>query len=125
MLRGVERSASFTKHYWLDSRYEVYHPVEILQLDEDGCRCEVKLRVTKGIFRYLPKEIMWVDRECVDLYEFSPNGTRTKRANYLKSIHPYKYTFKVDYWVGFQNYGTVIDNSTDPTVNILLFIIGH
>ena len=69
---------------------------------------------------------MWVKTTDLDTFEQNPNEVFTSdQVEYYKSIHRYTYALKFDYNINNQRISQLIKNTTNRTVHILLFIIGH
>ncbi len=69
---------------------------------------------------------MWVKPTDLDTFEQNPNEVFTPhQVEYYKSIHRYIYALKFDYDINNQRISHLIKNTTNRTVHILLFIIGH
>ncbi len=124
MLSGVKRPACVTKQFWFDSRYHIWHPIDIIHF-ANGAYCYVQLLETNDLFDYFPYQRVWVDKINIDVFEVSPNDNINFNWNYIKSIHPFNFSLKFDYKFGSQFYGSTINNTSDRTVHILLFIIHH
>ena len=127
MLSSANLHVSCTKNYWFDDRYELWHPVELLRLNESGTLYYVKRMDTHGILNYIPRRHMWVDPTSLDTFEDNPNELFTPhQMEYYKSIHPYMYFIKFDFNSPKKDIiGHCIHRSTHKSVHILLFIIHH
>ena len=125
MLSGVKRPACVTKQFWFDSRHHIWHPIDIIHLNSNGTACYVQLLKTNVLFDYFATQRIWVDKISIDAFEVSPNRDIDYNLNYVKSIHPFYFSINFEYKFDMQFFGRTINNTTDRTVHILLFIIGH
>ena len=127
MLSSANLHVSCTKNYWFDDRYELWHPVELLRLNESGTLYYVKRTDLQGLLNYILGPYMWVEPTSLDTFEENPNEVFTPhQVEYYKSIHPYFYLMKFEFMPpNNQSVSHIVINTTHQSVHILLFIIGH
>ena len=127
MLSSAKRHASCTKNYWFDDRYGLWHPVELLRLNESRTLYYVKRMDTQGILNYFQRTHMWVKPTSLDSFEDNPNELFTPhQVEYYKSIHPYFYLMKFEFMPpNNQSVSHIVMNTTHQSVHIVLVIIGH